>query len=212
MEKEQHFNTLQDFKNALEKWSVDAKFRYRLKKSEKYARSASLPKLWLLTYQVIIRKRSIIIGAVKERQFYIHAAGVYSCHEQHVIVTSFSDTKFLVDLVACTCSCGRYQVNDIPCGHAVACIIKLQQEPRNYVPEIFILQKDLQTYNRNVLPVDITELEVSLHCRPPILKRLRGRLKERRIRKGEGARKRLRQQAAGGLGDIADHIQRCSGC
>jgi hypothetical protein len=68
-----------------------------------------------------------------------------------------------------------------------------------------------QTYNRNVLPVDTTELEVSLHCRP-ILKRLRGRPKERRIRKGEGARKRLRQQAARGLGDIADHIQRCSGC
>jgi hypothetical protein len=80
--------------------------------------------------------------------------------EQHGIVTSFSDTKFLVDLVACTCTCGRYQVNDIPCGHAVACIIKLQKEPRNYIPEIFSLQKYLQTYNRNVLPVDTTELEV----------------------------------------------------
>jgi hypothetical protein len=115
-----------------------------------------------------------------------------------------------VDLVAWTGSCGRYQVNDIPCGHAVACITRLQQEPRNYIPEIFRLQKHLQTYNRNVLPGDTTELEVSLHCRPPILKRPRCQPKERRIRKGEGARKRLRQQAAGGLGDIADHIQRCS--
>jgi hypothetical protein len=48
--------------------------------------------------------------------------------KQHGIATSFSDAKFLVDLVACTCSCGRYQVNDIPCGHAGACIIKLQKD------------------------------------------------------------------------------------
>jgi hypothetical protein len=34
------FDTLQDFKNALEKWSVDAKFRYRVKISDKYAHTA----------------------------------------------------------------------------------------------------------------------------------------------------------------------------
>jgi hypothetical protein len=33
MEKDQHFDTLQDFKNALENWSVDAKFRYWVKKA-----------------------------------------------------------------------------------------------------------------------------------------------------------------------------------
>jgi hypothetical protein len=68
--------------------------------------------------------------------------------EQHGIVTSFSGTKFIVDLVACTCTCGGYQVNNIPCGHAVACIVKLQKEPRNYIPEIFSLQKYLQPTTR----------------------------------------------------------------
>jgi hypothetical protein len=37
MEKGQHFDTSQDFKNALENWSVDAKFGYRMNKSDKYA-------------------------------------------------------------------------------------------------------------------------------------------------------------------------------
>jgi len=56
--------------------------------------------------------------------------------EQHGVITSFSGVKFLVDLVACTCTCGRCQVNNIPCGHAVACIVKLRKELCNYIPEI----------------------------------------------------------------------------
>jgi hypothetical protein len=43
--------------------------------------------------------------------------------EHHGIITSISGAKFLVDLVACTCTSGRYQVNNIPCGVAVACIV-----------------------------------------------------------------------------------------
>jgi hypothetical protein len=77
--------------------------------------------------------------------------------ERHGIIASFSGTKFLVNVVACTCTCGRYQVTNIPCGHAVACIVKLQKESRNYIPEIFSLQKYLQTF---ILPVDTIELEV----------------------------------------------------
>ena len=52
---------------------------------------------------------------------------------QQEIVTSFSGAKFLVDLCSATlvCTCGCYQVNNIPCGHAVACIVNLQKEPRN---------------------------------------------------------------------------------
>jgi hypothetical protein len=58
--------------------------------------------------------------------------------EQHGIVTSFSGAEFLVDLVACTCTCGRYQVNNIPCGHAVPyCQVTegtTQLYPRNFQP------------------------------------------------------------------------------
>jgi len=144
--------------------------------------------------------------------------GVYSApkvqmsDEQHGTMTSFSGAEFLVDPVACTCTCERYQINNIPCGHAVACIVKLQKEPCDYIPGIFSLQEYLQTYNRNVLPVNTTELEVSLHCRPPTLNRPRGRPKERRIRKEEKQRKRFQQQTTGFLGDITSCIRHFSGC
>jgi hypothetical protein len=51
---------------------------------------------------------------------------------------------------------------------------------------IFNLEKKLHTYNMNVLPVDAIDLDVYLHCRLPILHRLRGRPSERRVRKEEG--------------------------
>jgi len=122
---------------------------------------------------------------------------VQKSDEQHGKITSFSGAEFLVDLVACTCTCGRYQVNNIPCGHAAACIVKLQKEPRNYVPEIFSLQKYLQTYNRNVLTRQCYRVRSISTLPSPILNLPCGRPKER---KGEKQRKRFRQ-AAGGLGD-----------
>ena len=57
MEEDQHFDTLQDFKDALENWSVDAKFRYRVKKKRQLC-PISIQLRLLLT---IIRKRSIVI-------------------------------------------------------------------------------------------------------------------------------------------------------
>ena len=37
-------------------------------------------------------------------------------------VLSFSGRWYAVDLLVRTCSCGRFQCNNIPCGHAVAVI------------------------------------------------------------------------------------------
>ena len=95
METDRHFDTLQDFKNALEKWSVDAKFRYRVKKSDRYAHFP--PKLQLLTGHgsFIIRKRSIIICAVKECPFYIHAA--WSKRKECVVVSSIQQMYTYLD-------------------------------------------------------------------------------------------------------------------
>jgi len=70
MEEDHHFDTLQDFKNALENWYVDAKFRYRVKKSDKYAQSQSNYACLLTT----IRKRSINIYPNDKYPFHIDAA------------------------------------------------------------------------------------------------------------------------------------------
>jgi len=66
---------------------VDAKFRYRVKKSDKYAQSPSdYRDACLLT---IIRKRSIIICANNECPFHIHAA--WSDRKECVVVTSVQE-------------------------------------------------------------------------------------------------------------------------
>jgi hypothetical protein len=100
-------------------------------------------------------------------------------------VHSFSGNNYVVDLTKSTCTCGRFQVNDIPCGHAIACLRVLNQAPREHIPEFFSLEHYYYTYEKNVQPVDVTALEAQAtdNCLPPILKRGRGRPRTRRIRK-----------------------------
>jgi hypothetical protein len=58
-----------------------------------------------------------------------------------------------------TCTCGRFEVNHIPCGHAIACLRMLNQAPRDHVPEFFSLVHYYYTYEKNVQPVNVTALE-----------------------------------------------------
>lgn len=36
--------------------------------------------------------------------------------------------------------CVRYEINDTPCGHAVASILRLCKQPQAYVPKVFALE------------------------------------------------------------------------
>jgi len=94
---------------------------------------SSLTLFELTCHRFFSEKIRYAIGSERSLEFTQHRK-VQMSDEQHGIITSFSGAKFLVDLVACTCTRGHYQVNNIPCGHAVAYIVKLQKEPR---PEIF---------------------------------------------------------------------------
>jgi len=73
------------------------------------------------------------------------------------------------------------------------------------------------TYEKNVQPVNVTALEAQAtdNCRPPILKIGRGRLRTRRIRKGERQLRRERRERQGLLPDtegrLANHCRLC-GC
>ena len=82
------------------------------------------------------------------------------------IVTSFTGKRYVVDFQKLICTCGRYQEVGIPCGHAIACIRKLQRPPRDYIPEYFTVQAFRATYTTNFLPIDITDLKKSPHCHP----------------------------------------------
>ena len=86
-------------------------------------------------------------------------------------------------------------MNNIPCGHAVAFINKVRRQPRDYIPAVFSLASYQETYSAvNLLPTDTSELPESGECRPPLLRKPRGRPKEKRLRKGERRRKYLKRR------------------
>ena len=88
-------------------------------------------------------------------------------------------------------------MNNIPCGHAVAFINKARGQPRDYIPAVFSLATYQETYSvANLLPVDTSELPESGECGPPLLRKPRGRPKEKRLRKGERRREYLKAKAA----------------
>jgi hypothetical protein len=76
----------------------------------------------------------IIAGSLENS----HHRRVYLADHEHDKVHSFSGNNYFVDLTKPMCTCGRFQVNDIPCGHAIACLRRLNQAPRDYIPEFFL--------------------------------------------------------------------------
>jgi hypothetical protein len=134
----------------------------------------------------------------------------------HGSVVSFSGASYTVDLENASCTCGRFQVNNIPCGHAIALINKLNLQPRDFIPKYFLLTTYKQTYTENLVAVNIANLTPSGDdCYPPHLRKPRGRPKEKRLRKGERCRREIaaRAAAAGAIAAVPDNIvQRCSQC
>jgi hypothetical protein len=138
---------------------------------------------------------------------------VYVSSPTSGFITTLQDKKYVVGLVKNFCACGRFQENCVPPGHAAALIRKLKYQPREYMAAVFSLGNYKKTYSRNINPVNTADLSVSADYYAPQLKRPRGRPKERRMRKGDRVKKRVGQQAAGQLPDVADRApQRCSQC
>ena len=101
-----------------------------------------------------------------------------------------------------------------PC---VALILKLRKQPRDFIPNVFTLESYRWTYRQNIQPVDTRYLEIQpdTRCYPPILKRTRGRPKEKRMRKGDVQHRRgqlgRRNAVVGGLADVLDNApHRCT--
>lgn len=59
-------------------------------------------------------------------------------------------TDYLVNLVTRSCSCYTWQVTGIPCGHALAILMKLQRNPQTYTQSFFTLQFYHSTYKNAI--------------------------------------------------------------
>ena len=46
--------------------------------------------------------------------------------------------QFVVDMAGKTCSCHKWQLRGIPCGHAVACINRRHEQPEQHVSHTYL--------------------------------------------------------------------------
>jgi len=66
---------------------------------------------------------------------------------------------FLTNLARRWCSCGHFQENGIPCGHAFSLIRQVPNcSPRDYIPHFFLLTTWQATYSLNLRPVSLEDL------------------------------------------------------
>ena len=58
-----------------------------------------------------------------------------------------------------SCTCIRYQENEVPCAHAYAFLLYLHRAPIDYFPPTLSIQTWWRTYLENWKPVSIENLK-----------------------------------------------------
>ena len=89
----------------------------------------------------------------------------------------------IVDLVAGTCTCRRFQAYGIPCGHAISLLFSQGQSLNPCMPIDLSIATLQAQYSTPLPPIDISTLVVldTDCCEPPMTQVPRGRPKKERI-------------------------------
>ncbi|CAN1325008.1 hypothetical protein LINPERPRIM_LOCUS33339, partial [Linum perenne] len=110
-----------------------------------------------------------------------------------------SEDHFTVQLDESKCSCRSWDLNGIPCPHAITCIISEGQDPQQFISECYAVQQYWSTYDHAVSPMDGHKSWVPSKydpVLPPISRKMPGRPKKNRVKsveeKEDMARKRKR--------------------
>ncbi|XP_022888669.1 uncharacterized protein LOC111404142 [Olea europaea var. sylvestris] len=100
--------------------------------------------------------------------------------------------SYLVNMEERTCTCNYFQVDKIPCAHALAVIAKIKEDSYSYCSVFYTTNMYIQTYSASIFPLgDHNEWNVPDEVRARIIlapnpKRKSGQPKEKRIpSKGE---------------------------
>jgi hypothetical protein len=159
---------------------------------------------------------------LQESMHFVNHQAIRLADQNRGSVLSFMGKWYVVDLEEHTCSCGRFQFHDVPCGHAIAIIQAANRgAPRNFIPYNLTVAAMIATYATAMPPIDIANLEIRRMplgedewagqplCRPPLFKKPRGRPQTARLTAGE---QRARRAELRGALDVPDRVQRCSRC
>ena len=116
--------------------------------------------------------------------------------------------QFIVHLNKKVCECLEFQLNGIPCIHAIAVCLVCKKDPSEYIRTVLKAKSFGKLYRGSIPPIKFSELDANGPVLPPKTKKPRGRPKKKRFRsKGEDLSdrscKRVRRAGA---------IQKCSRC
>lgn len=114
-----------------------------------------------------------------------------------------------------TCTCHIYQDLGLPCQHALACILYIQRNPQQYIPDDLSVNTWRQTYVTNVRPVIFTPLPQDPEIQAPLTRVPRGRPRKERYRRdarGQRGPRERDQVIGGGQVERQGNQQRCSTC
>ncbi|CAH9117798.1 unnamed protein product [Cuscuta epithymum] len=70
-----------------------------------------------------------------------------------IFTVSEMNTSFIVNLEEKNCTCRRFQVDELPCIHALAVLKKMNQEPYKFCSSYYLKDTMQQTYQRTVHPI-----------------------------------------------------------
>ena len=104
-----------------------------------------------------------------------HAPGTFAVYAQ-----SDRRTRWLVNLNARICSCGRFQEIQIPCVHCLAVLSHVPDVPYtawSLCHAVYKTENWAKCYARTLNPVDISKLKPMEGCKPPLYRTQRGRPK-----------------------------------
>ena len=96
--------------------------------------------------------------------------------------------QFVVDMAGKTCSCRKWQLRGIPCGHAVACINRRHEQPEQHVSHTYLKTTYVASYDPVLNPINGPNLWEHINLqpmKPPNFGRSPGRPKKMR-KKGPG--------------------------
>ncbi|XP_062113173.1 uncharacterized protein LOC133824312 [Humulus lupulus] len=114
----------------------------------------------------------------------------YKVESSNLVVFTIYDeeTPYIVNMEKKTCTCRRFEYDEMPCSHAMAIIIKQKLNCYDYVSYYYTNEAYIATYEDFImplgdqhsweLPAELTQHEVL----PPLTKRPAGRPKQTRYR------------------------------
>jgi len=90
---------------------------------------------------------------------------VNMANDTSFIVQQINNKQFIVNLQTRTCTCGPYQENGIPCGHALSSIHHLGHLANTYISDSFSILTLKHTYSSNFNPIILADID-SLNLNP----------------------------------------------